>query len=561
MSNGKKETELSTDVIDRKWIAVNIPCRAACPIMTDIPGYIQAIMTGDYRTAYRINRLDNVLPGVLGRVCSRPCEPACRHGRDGLGDPVAICFLKRSAADFGMSPLTPAMLPKNKRVCIIGAGPAGLTAANDLALKGYKITILEQASEPGGMLRYGIPQFRLPYDVVAADVKSITGLGVVIKTRTRIDDSNAIEKLKKEYDAVLLAGGCQVPQTVDMPGIDSPGIYWGVDFMIAANLEEQEMAGKSLEKVVVIGGGFTAVDCARMAYRLGAKHITMAYRRTRDDMYIGDHEIEALQAEGIRLMFLVSPLGIENKDGCVTGVRFTHNRIAKTGKSVEAIPGSEFVLDAGTVIFAVGQKTEENITSNIEKAAADNFFEAGDFRNGASTVIEAAADGRKAARQIHRFLSGSGGYRDIVEIEEVKTTGRERAFDFIPRQLMAETPLHERRLKDKEVELGFSKERSLIEARRCYLCFYNFQIDISRCIYCLACIDAMPVDCIKMTKDILVDDDGKLHYIETKRWDEVEAIAIDNDKCIRCGNCVRACPVDCISISKYSLEAQEIPES
>lgn len=557
MSNEKRDTQVSTDVLDRKWIDVNIPCQAACPIMTDIPGYIQAIMIGDYQTAYYINRLDNVLPGVLGRVCSRPCEPACRHGRDGLGDPVAICFLKRSAADFGKAPLKPEIQPKNKRVCIIGAGPAGLTAANDLALKGYETTILEQANEAGGMLQYGIPQFRLPYDVVAADVKSITDLGVIIKTRARIDSSAAIEKLKKEYDAVLLAGGCQIPKTVDIPGIDSLGVYWGVDFMIAANMEDQETTVNSMDEVVVVGGGFTAVDCARMAYRLGAKHITLAYRRTRDDMYIGNHEIEALQAEGIRLMSLVSPVGVENQEGRVTGVSFSHNRIAKSGGAVEAIAGSEFVLDADTVVFAVGQKAEEHIAGDIKKADADNFFEAGDFRNGASTVIEAAADGRKAAREIHRFLSGADGYRDIVNIEEVKTTGRERDYDFIPRQLMAETPLHERRLKNKEVELGFSKERSLIEARRCYLCFYNFQIDIDRCIYCLACIDAMPVDCIKMTKDIRVDDDGDLHYIETRRWDEVEAIAIDNDKCIRCGNCVRACPVDCISISKFSLEMKE----
>ena len=194
----EKEVYVSADILDRKWIDVNIPCKAACPIMTDIPGYIQAIMNGDYETAYRINRMDNVLPGVLGRVCSRPCEPVCRHGRDGLGDPVSICFLKRSAADFGMQPVKPEIKPNNKTVCIIGAGPAGLTAANDLALRGCRVTVLEQADQPGGMLRYGIPQFRLPYDVVAADVKSITDLGVTIKTKVRIADESEIEKLKKE---------------------------------------------------------------------------------------------------------------------------------------------------------------------------------------------------------------------------------------------------------------------------------------------------------------------------------------------------------------------------
>lgn len=555
--SNNNSTYVSTDLIDRKWIDVNIPCRTACPIMTDIPGYIQAIMEGDYETAFRINRMDNVLPGVLGRVCNRPCEPVCRHGRDGLGDPVSICFLKRSAADFGMRNFKPDIKPIDKKVCIIGGGPAGLTAANDLALKGYRVTILEQFDRPGGMLSCGIPQFRLPYDVVAGDVKSITDLGVEIKTGYRVNNEAEIEKLKKEYDAVLLAGGCQVAKVVDIPGIESPGVYWGLDFMIAANRGSpgigNSLVDSSMKKVVVTGGGFTAVDCARMAYRLGAKEVALAYRRTKDDMYVTANELEAMEAEGIQLAFLVSPVGIESKEGRVTGISFEHNRIDKSDRTITPIAGSEFLMEADSVIFAIGQEAEEEIIKEGSGKPADNFFVAGDFRSGASTVIEAAADGRKAGKEIHRFLSHSEGYRDVVTIFEVKETGRERAYDFIDRQPMDETPLHERRIKDKEVGLGFSKEKSLIEARRCYLCHYNFQIDIDRCIYCLACIDVMPLDCIMMSKDIRVDKDGNLHHIKTERWDEMQAITIDNDKCIRCGNCVRACPVDCISISKYTL--------
>ncbi len=565
----EKDVAISIDVIDRKWIEVNIPCRAACPIMTDIPGYIQAIMKGDYQTAYRINRMDNVLPGVLGRVCNRPCEPACRHGRNGLGDPVSICFLKRSAADFGMIPLTPTIQPNGKKTCIIGAGPAGLTAANDLALKGYSVTVLEQFEEPGGMLRYGIPRFRLPSEVVAADVASITELGVVIKTGVRIAQPGDIEKLQETYDAVLLTGGCMLSKEVDIPGMDYPGVSWGLDFMIAAN-RKTPGPSQPVKKVVVIGGGFTAVDCTRMAYRLGAEEVTLAYRRTKSDMYVGNQELEAMEAEGIHLSFLVSPVAIESQEVTgeagnknsprVTGVRLIHNRIDPKDRSISAIPGSEFVLEADTVIFAIGQEAEKHIleTTPPSPGTGKKFFIAGDFRNGASTVIQAAADGRRAAKEIHQFLSSIPGYQEIVEITPVQETGRERDFDFIPRQAMPETPLTERRVKEKEVELGFSEETALIEARRCYLCFYNFQIDISRCIYCLACIDVMPVNCIKMAKDIETDAEGNLHYIETKRWDEVQAIAIDNDKCIRCGNCVRACPVDCISISKYSLKNKEI---
>tara|TARA_B100001964_G_scaffold150398_1_gene165548 strand:- start:67 stop:1737 length:1671 start_codon:yes stop_codon:yes gene_type:complete len=552
--NEKTGQFVSTDKLDRKWIDVNIPCSAACPSMTDIPGYIQAIAAGDYETAYRINREENILPGVLGRVCDRPCEPVCRHGRDGLGEPVSICFLKRAAADYGMEPVNKKIKPNRNKVCIVGAGPAGLTAANDLALKGHQVTILEQFDQPGGMLRYGIPQFRLPNEVVAEDVKSITDLGVTIKTNFRIEGAAEIEKLRKSYDAVIVAGGCANPKQTTLPGIDSKGVYWGLDFMIAANREELDIP---FENVIVIGGGFTAMDCTRMSYRMGAKTITLAYRRMKKDMYVGAHELEVIEAEGIDTISLVSAVTVlSNDEGVVTGVEFIHNSINED-RSITPIEGSEFTMEADTVIFAVGQEADEKV-AEIENVELNTvFFIAGDFRNGSSTVIEAVADGRKVAREVHMTLSGTKNLKDTIHISEVKDTGRKRDYDFIPAQPMDTTPMRDRQIKNREVETGYSKEKAITEAKRCYLCHYNYQIDISRCIYCLACIDVMPVDCIKMAKNIEVAEDGNLNYIETKNWSEVVAITIDNDKCIRCGNCVRACPVDCISISKYKLETKE----
>ena len=552
--NEKTGQFVSTDKLDRKWIDVNIPCSAACPAMTDIPGYIQAIAAGDYETAYRINREENILPGVLGRVCDRPCEPVCRHGRDGLGEPVSICFLKRAAADYGMEPVNKKIKPNRNKVCIVGAGPAGLTAANDLALKGHQVTILEQFDQPGGMLRYGIPQFRLPNEVVAEDVKSITDLGVTIKTNFRIEGVAEIEKLRKSYDAVIVAGGCANPKQTTLPGIDSKGVYWGLDFMIAANREELDIP---FENVIVIGGGFTAVDCTRMSYRMGAKIITLAYRRMKKDMYVGAHELEVIEAEGIDTISLVSAVTVlSNDEGVVTGVEFIHNSINED-RSITPIEGSEFTMEADTVIFAVGQEADEKV-AETENVKLNTFFSiAGDFRNGSSTVIEAVADGRKVAREVHMTLSGTKDLKDTIHISEVKDTGRKRDYDFIPAQPMDTTPMRDRQIKNREVETGYSKEKAITEAKRCYLCHYNYQIDISRCIYCLACIDVMPVDCIKMAKNIEVTEDGNLNYIETKNWSEVVAITIDNDKCIRCGNCVRACPVDCISISKYKLETKE----
>jgi len=453
-----------------------------------------------------------------------------------------------------MKLLTPDIKPNGKKVCIIGAGPSGLVAANDLALKGYNVTILEQFEKPGGMLRYGLPQFRIPFEIVEKDVQSIVDLGVEITTNRRISDDDELAQLKTEYDAVILAGGCMLPKVLDIPGTDANCFFWGLDFMIDANLEKVPYQVKN---VVVIGGGFTAVDCARMAYRLGAEKITLAFRRTRDDMSVGFHEIEAMEAEGIDFAFLVSPHSIESKNGKVSGMKLVRNSIEKDG-SLKEIPGSEFVMDVDTVVFAIGQREEQELFGKAEIIPESNFFIAGDFRNGASTVIEAAADGRKIARDVHKKLSKLKGYQDIIRIENVKVTGRERDYDFIPRQPMDEIPIHERIQKNKEVETGFSKEKSLIEARRCYLCHYNFQIDIDRCIFCLRCIDVMPVDCIKMAKAINITGDGNIEYVETERWDEVQAITIDNDKCIRCGNCIRACPVECISLSKYELNVVEL---
>ncbi|MCP4213577.1 MAG: FAD-dependent oxidoreductase [bacterium] len=547
----KSNAYQSSDVLDRKWLDINIPCKTSCPIRTDIPGYIDAIRQGDYKTAYFINRMDNVLPGILGRVCNRPCESDCRHGRGDPGDSVAICFLKRTAADFGMQPVEAEIKGNGKTVCIIGAGPSGLAAANDLALKGYAVTILEQFDQPGGMLRYGIPQFRLPHEVVAGDVKSITDLGVTIKTNTRIAGDEAIDKLKKEYDAVLLAGGCAAGKTLDIPGLDKKGVYGGLDFMITANNEEKPQ----VKNVVIIGGGFTAVDCARTAYRLGAEKVALAFILTKDELSVTSDEVEAMENEEIEFSFLVAPAAIEGEGDSVTGLQLMRNTMRQDGW-FDSIPGSEFSMEADTVVFAIGQEQEEKLSGHKDTKES-NFFVAGDFRNDASTVIQAAADGRRAAGEVHMFLSDVKTYRELVSIEEVHETGRTHDYDFIPRQRMNETPLTQRRNKNEEVELGFDKEKALEESKRCYLCHYNFQIDIKRCIYCMACIDVMPADCIKMAKDIQITEDGNLEYVEAVNWSEVQAIAIDNDKCIRCGKCVEACPVGCISISKYSLETVE----
>lgn len=551
---------VSTDQLDLKWVEVNVPCQTACPIQTDIPGYIESIIHGEYEKAYLINRLDNVFPGVLGRVCNRPCEPVCRHGREGLGEPVQICFLKRSAADFGMKPVELDIVPNGLKVCVIGAGPSGLTAANDLAIRGYAVTVIEQYEEAGGMMRYGIPEFRLPYDIVRADVKSITDLGVVIKTSTRVDSWDELKTLQAEYDAVIISGGCMLPTKFNLPGLDAAGVFWGLDFMMQSNRGELKLKPR---KTVVIGGGFTALDCARTSYRIGAESTTIAYRRTRQYMqFSGEEELEHLREEGVDLMLQVSPVRIVETGGVATGIELIRNEIGDKGKMMP-IAGSEFVLEADCVIMAIGQSAEdlegvENKDSSIPNPTG-NLFLAGDFRNGSGTVIEACADGRKVARQVHERLSNVK-FTDVVEITEVaiKDMPRTRAHDFLPPEKMPTIPVSER-TKTAEVETGFVNQQAITEAHRCYLCHYNYQIDLDRCIYCMKCIDVMPVDCIKLAKDVRVTEDGNLIYEATRKWDEVEAITIDNNECIRCGNCLKACPVGCISVSKYHLKRVEQP--
>ena len=551
---------LSTDVLDRSWIDTNIPCQTACPIQTDIPGYIEAIIHKDYEEAYRINRLDNVFPGVLGRVCHRPCEPVCRHGREGLGEAVQICFLKRSASDFGAKDLNPIIKPNGRTICVIGAGPAGLTAANDLATLGYEVKVLEQYEEPGGMMRYGIPRFRLPVDIVDGDIESIADLGVEIRCNTRVDSWDELEKLKDEYDAVIVSGGCMLPTMFGLPGRDAEGVFWGLDYMVQANREE--LAVKPRE-VVVIGGGFTALDCARTSYRIGAENTTIAYRRTREFMqFSGEEELEHLHEEGIDLELQVSPVEIVEEDGKVTGIKLIRNVIAQDGK-MTVVDGSEFVIKADTVILAIGQKAED--LEGVEERdtgipiKANNLFVAGDYRNGSGTVIEACADGRKVGREVHEMLEGVR-FEEVVEISEVslKDLPRTRQDDFIPPQRMPTIAVSER-TQTAEVETGLVDEHAVAEAHRCYLCHYNFQIDLDRCIYCMKCIDVMPVECIHLTKNISVSDEGELIYEKTRNWSEVEAIAIDNDECIRCGKCLDACPVDCISVSKYHLTTIQKP--
>ncbi len=423
-----------------------------------------------------------------------------------------------------------------------------------------RVTVFEQYEEPGGMMRYGIPEFRLPFEIVDSDIKSITDLGVEIRCNTRIDSWDELSRLKDEYDAVIVSGGCMLPTMFGLPGKEAEGVFWGLDYMMQANRGELEVKPTD---VVVIGGGFTALDCARTSYRIGAKNTTIAYRRTRDFMqFSGEEELEHLHEEGIDLQLQVSPVEVVVEDGKATGIKLIRNEIAEDGK-MTAVDGSEFTVKADVVILAIGQTAED--LEGVEPRdtgipiTADNLFVAGDFRNGSGTVIEACADGRKVAQEVHEQLADVK-FEEVVEITEVsiKDMPRTREHDFVLPEKMPTIPVSAR-TKTAEVETGFAGEQAVTEAHRCYLCHYNYQIDLDRCIYCMKCIDVMPVDCIHLTKDVRIGESGEIVYERTTNWSEVEAITIDNDECIRCGNCLKACPVNCISVSKYQLKTVQQP--
>ena len=577
-----KEKGESSHPRDLAWVETNIPCQVACPAGTDIPGYIEAINNGRLDEAYSINFRDNVFPGVLGRVCSRPCESACRHAREGNGDSVAICALKRSSLDLGGLLVDTAKIksPSGHHVAVVGAGVAGLAAARDLVLEGHRVTVYEKHERPGGMMIQGIPSFRLPRDVVRQEINQVLSLGVELKCGVSIGDDQSLDELVDAHDSVILAAGTLRGNRLNIPGDSLVGVEHGLDFLMMVNEKGRQKIGSN---IVVIGGGYTAMDCARTAIRLGAS-TAVSYRRGLEDMVVLPGEVQELLNEGGHMDYFKAPKmffgagSIRQASFLATSVRLENGK-----KRIYTDESSISQIDIDGVILATGQQpdmrwisgrikdsliNEDGAMTIVKKSHTPHpkVFVAGDFATGATTLIDAIAHGRHTAEAVTQFLTGRNSSPAKVEISEShyasdfvgKKFPRTQQMNVIPIQPIPVIDTADR-MSGQEVEVGYDQAATRDAGKRCYLCHYKFEIDNRLCVLCDECIKVKPVEgCILPVAQVSLSDDELTVKYQPLRKGETDSLYynrlwIDQDKCIRCGQCESVCPVGAITIQKVSF--------
>ncbi len=471
--------------------AVLVPCKPACPAGIDVPRYIDLIAGGKFAEALAVIREKVPFPAVLGRVCVHPCEEACRRGQ--VNEPIAIKALKRFAAehDNGLwKQNSNSATATGKRVAIVGSGPAGLTAAYYLAKLGHKVTVFEALPEPGGMMRVGIPEYRLSREVLRVEIAEIENAGVDIRTDTHIESLDQL--FVDGYHAVFLALGAHKGMKMGVEGEEGHGVIDCVSFLRDVNLgEEIKLKGK----VAVIGGGNAAVDAARTALRVGAKEVTIIYRRTRAEMPAAPEEIDGAIEEGVGIHFLAAPSKISREKGMIRMecIRMELGEPDASGRMRPMpIKGSEFTMGFNTIIVAIGQRPDippefglRTGKGNIIEVVPDTLmtnregiFAGGDVVTGPSVVIEAIAAGRRAAESIDKYLGGNGIIDEVlVDTQEINPyLGRDENFAYICRAQMPNLPVGQRLEGFSEIELGFDREAAIEEAKRCLKCPLRLQI-------------------------------------------------------------------------------------
>ena len=585
-----------TNTTDPTYFHKVVDCQWACPAHTPVPEYIRLIAQGRYGDAYMVNWVSNVFPGVLGRTCDRPCEPACRRGRveesnDLHPEPVAICRLKRVAADYkgDVKSRMPIVAARNgKRIACVGAGPASLTVARDLAPLGYEVTVFDGEAKAGGFIRTQIPRFRLPESVIDEETGYILDLGVDFKSGQPVDSMRSL--LAQGYDAVFVGCGAPRGRDLDLPGRNeiNENIHIGIDWLASVSFGHVSGIGR---RVIVLGGGNTAMDCCRSAIRLGATDVKVIVRSGFDEMKASPWEKEDALHEGIPFLNFHVPKSFEHADGKLTGMRFEivtaaydddgKRRLVPTGDA-------DVLVECDTVLIAVGQENafpwiESDVgiefdqrglpvllKDTFQSTLAQVFF-GGDSAYGPKNIITAVAHGHEAAVSIDRLLHGEDiGHRPapMTNLMSTKMGIHEWSYHndvsedtrFRVPWAKAELALASIRV---EVELGFDAATAFKEANRCLNCDVQTVFNRKTCIECDACVDICPMDCITFTtngdqQDLrtrlkaparnLVQDLYVSASLKTGR-----VMVKDEDVCLHCGLCAERCPTGAWDMQKFLL--------
>jgi len=612
----------------------------ACPVHTQAGRYVSLIAQGRYEEAYRYARVPNPFASICGRVCGHPCEPACRRGQ--FDAPISIRALKRFVTErCGPESRNPIdvfsgrpRLTRSERVAVIGSGPAGMSAAHDLALLGYPVTIFDAAAVPGGMMHLGIPEYRLPRDVLQAQIREILDLGPELRLNMRLGKDFSLEDLRRQgYQAVLLAFGLHRSRDLNLPGNDLDGVVKGIDFLLNVNLGYRFQIGK---QVVVIGGGNVAIDVARsamreqqqnfmkdiaevalpneltssemdvamkefmdvsrQALRMGAREVHLVCLEAREEMPASEEEVEEGIVEGIKIHPSLGPKQFVGKNGKLTGlevIRCTSVFDEQRRFNPQFAEGTETVIPCDTVILAIGQASDLSFlkpSDGIETTrqgtlkvdpgtlmtTAPGIFAAGDIAFGPRLIINAVADGKKAAEQIDKYLCGSEWQPkpQFVQITVLDHHKMAEEYDEYSRLTVPMIPL-ERRTGVSEVETGFTEEQARREASRCLQCWINTifegtEAGGSECILCGGCVDVCPENCLQLVplsqfafseethQQLAASLEGRANELLHLSPDDLGCSEIgrahkDETICIRCGLCAERCPVHTITMEAFEI--------